>query len=239
MSRIRLFIALAVALVAGCATDIPAPRGYPPSEQAKLRATHHWNIVAEDIAKQMQKQLATLGPEAAFYLQPPLNRSPFELAMHEFVITHLVKDGVRVDLNPAGALQLHVSLATQLITNVSERQTSTVPLTAIAAGIMVAYNVAAHANTEFAVAAVLGSAAAYDVGTGRLTRPGAPSMTELIVTTSVADRDSGRFRMRNTDVYYIDDADLSLFVEPPKPAPTPTRKYRVQGDLCRELMSCR
>lgn len=236
MSRIRLFIALVAALTAGCATDIPAPSGHPPSEQAKLRATHHWNIVAGHIAKQMQKQLPTLRSGDAVYLQPPLNRSPFELAMHEFVITYLVEEGVRVDLN--GAAPLQVSLRTQLITNVSERQTSTVPLTAIAAGIMVAYNVAAHANTEFVATAVLGSAAAYDLGTGRLTRPGAPSKTELIVTTSIAD--SEHFRMRNTDVYYIDDADLSLFVEPPKPAPsTPTRKYHVRGDSCGELNSCR
>lgn len=236
MSRIQLFIALLVALTAGCATDIPVPSGYLPSEQAKLRATHHWNIVAADIAMQMQKQLASRGPAATVYLQPPLNRSPFELAMHDFVTTHLVDNGVPVQLNGAGALQM--TLGTQLVTHVSERQTSTVPLTALTAGIMVAYNVAAHANTEFLSAAVLGSAVAYDVGTGRLTRTGAPSQTELIVTTSVAN--SGGFLMRKTDVYYIDDADLSLFVEPPKPAPpTPTRVYRVHGDSCKELTSCR
>lgn len=227
MSHVRLFIALVVALTTGCATDIPKPSAHPPSEQSKLRATHHWNIVAADIAMQMQKDLANLGPGAAVYVQPPLNRSPFELAMHEFVITRLVEGGVRVDLSEAGALK--VSLGTQLITNVSERKTSTVPLTAIAAGIMVAYNVGLHANRDFLSAAALGSAAAYDVGTERMTRPGAPSKTELIVTTSVAN--SGRFLMRKTDVYYIDDADLSLFVEPPKPAsPTPTRVFRVQGE---------
>jgi hypothetical protein len=60
---------------------------------------------------------------------------------------------------------------------------------------------------------------------GRLTRPGAPSKAELIVTTSVAN--TGRFLIPKTDVYYIDDADLSLFLEPP---PTPTHAYRVQGE---------
>lgn len=226
MSRVRLFIPLVIALIAGCATDIPKPSGHPASEQAKLRATHHWDIVASDIALQMKKQLAPLGAGIAVYVEPPIKRSPFELAMHEFVITRLVENGVRVDLSGTSALK--VTLGTQLVRNVSERKTSTVPLTAIAAGIMVAYNVGAHANRDFLTAAALGSTAAYDVGSGRLTRPGEPSKTELIVTSSVAD--SGKFLMRKTDVYYIEEADFSLFVEPKAVPPTPTREYRVQGE---------
>ena len=226
MSRIRLCIPLVVALVAGCATDIPKPSGYPPSDQVKLRATHHWDVVAADIALQTKKQLAPLGSGVAVYVQPPVSRSPFELAMHEFVITHLVEDGVRVDLSGASALK--VGLTTQLVTNASERKTSTVPVTAIAAGIMVAYNVGLHANQDFLSAAALGSAAGYDAGTERLTRPGSPSQTELVVTTSVSD--AGHFLVWKTDVYYIEDADLSLFQEPKAAPPTPTREFRVQGE---------
>jgi hypothetical protein len=233
MSRIRLFIALVVALTAGCATDIPVPSGHSPSEQAKLRATHHWDIVAADIAMQMSEQLATLGAGPAVYVQPALNQSPFEVAMHEFVITHLVDNGVPVELDEAGARQ--VTLATQLITNVSERDISAGgPLTAIATGITVDYNVARHRKPQLSIGVSASSAAAYDVGTDRLPRSGAPSKTELIVTCSIVE--NGRFLMRRTDVYYIDDADLSLFVEP-KPAPlTPTREYPVKA--CRELMNC-
>ena len=226
MGRIRLLIALVVALITGCATDIPAPSGSAPSDQVKLRAPHHWDVVADDIAAQLQMQLGTVASGVAVYVQPPLNRSPFEIAMHEFVLTHLVEDGVRVVRNPANALQ--VTLGTQLITNLSERDTVTVPLTAIVAGVMVAYNIGEHANRDFLSAAALGAAAAYDIGSERLTRPGAPSKTELIVTTSVAD--SGRFLVRRTDVYYINDVDLSLYVQPIPIPPTPTREYRVQGE---------
>jgi hypothetical protein len=222
MGRVRLVIPLVVALVAGCATDIPKPSGHAASEQVKLRATHHWDVVAADIARQMKKQLAPLGSGIAVYVEPPVNRSPFELAMHEFVITHLVEDGVRVDLSGKSALM--VTLTTQLVTNVSQRVLTTVPLTPIAAGIMVAYNVAEHANDVFQSAAVLGAAAAYDLGTDRLTSPGAPSQTELIVTSSVAD--SGHFLMRKTDVYYIEDVDRALFVAPKA---TLTREFRVRG----------
>jgi hypothetical protein len=223
MGRVRLVIPLVVALVAGCATDIPKPSGHVPSEQVKLRATHHWDVVAADIALQMKKQLAPLGSGIAVYVEPPVNPSPFEIAMHEFVITHLVEDGVRVDVNGKSALM--VTLTTQLVTNASERTLVSVPLTPVAAGIMVAYNVAEHANDVWQSAAVLGSAAAIDLGTDRLTRPGGPSKTELIVTSSVAD--SGHFLMRKTDVYYIEDADRRLFVEPPKA--TLTREFRVRG----------
>ena len=225
MRHFRLLIVLAVALTSGCATDIPVPSGYGPSKQAKLRATHHWDIVAADIAGQTQKQLESYGPVAGVYLPPPVSRSPFEVAMHDFVITHLVRNGVPVDLNGGGPLQ--VTLGTQLVTNMSERDIAMrVPLTAIAGGIMVAYNVALHANPNFRAATVLGSTAASDFGTDRLTRPGAPSKTELIVTTSVTN--NARFLMRKTDVYYIEDADLSLFLEPPKPMPI--RQFRLQGE---------
>lgn len=224
MSLTRLLIALVVAFTAGCATDVPVPNAYPPSKQGKLRATHHWDIVAADIAAQLQKQLEAYGPVAAVHLPQPVNRSPFEVAMHDFVITHLVKNGVPVDVSAGGPLQ--ATLSTQLVTNLSERDIAMrVPLTAIAGGVLVAYNVS---FPELTPVLALGSAAAYDIGTDRLTSPGAPSKTELIVTTSVAN--NARFLMRKTDVYYIDDADLSLFLPPPMPIPpTPTRQFRVQG----------
>lgn len=222
----RLVLVCIVSLTASCATDIPLPRGNALSEQTKLRAAHHWDLVARDIAAQLNKSLSGAAPGRAVYIVPPNNPSPFQAALHDFVTTRMVDSQTRVVLNPQGALS--VRLSTRLVNNVSERQTSTVPLVAIAAGIMVAYNVALHANRDLGTIAVLGSAAGYDVATGRLDRPGSPSKAELIVTASVED--GSQYLVRKTDVYYIDDADRSLFDSPPlPPAPTQTRLIRVQG----------
>jgi hypothetical protein len=172
----------------------------------------------------MQKRLMVVGPVAAVHLRPPINRSPFEIAMHDFVITHLVADGVPVDTNPGGALQ--VTLHTQLVNNISKRDMQVkVPLTALAGGIVVAHGIA-WPDPELLSAIAIAGAAAIDIGTGRLTSPGAPSKTELVVTTSMTN--SGRFLMRKSDVYYIEDADLSLFAAPQPP--TVVREYRIQGE---------
>jgi len=222
----RIVLVFIVSLTASCATDIPLPRGNASSEQTKLRAAHHWDLVARDIAAQLNKSLTSVAPGRTVYIVPPPNPSSFQAALHEFVTTRLVDGQTRVALNPKGALS--VTLSTRLVNNVSERQTSTVPLVAIAAGIMVAYNVVLHANRDLGTMAVLGSAAGYDVVSGRLERPGSPSKTELIVTASVED--GNQYLVRKTDVYYIDDADRSLFDTPPlPPVATPTRLIRVQG----------
>lgn len=218
-------VASTMVLLAGCATDIPVPRGHAPSDQTKLRATHHWDIVASDIAEQTRLALDKAPSGARIYVQPSPNPSRFESALNDFITTRLVKVGVPVATRPEGTLQ--VRYGTQLVTHVSDRSTVTVPLVAIAAGVMAAYNVIQHANQDFQALAVLGGAVGFDAATGRLERPGIPSKTELIVTTSLSDGQS--YLMRKTDIYYIEDADLSLFLTPPVYVPIPTRVYRIEG----------
>lgn len=211
---------MSVAIVAGCAsTDIPTPQAYAPSAQAKLRASHHWDIVATDIAAQIRSSLGKTMPGARVYLRPPSSPIPFETAMHNFVTTRLVESGVQVATSPPNALE--VTLSTQLVTHGSSRATVDVPLVAVAAGIMVAYNVAAHANRNVGAVAILGAAAAAD---SQRNVAGSATKTELIVTTSLTN--GSAFLTRKTDIYYVEDADLSLFS-----APTiiPTRVYRVEG----------
>lgn len=217
---------LGIALsMAGCATDIPQPLGNQPSEQVKLRATHHWDLVAGDVAEQLAKQLPR--SDRPVFVVPPTRPSHFEAAMYDFIITQLVNRNIRVATSPAGAVR--ATLSTRIILNQSGRQTMTVPLVAIAAGIMVAYNVALHANRDFEALAVLGGAAAFDEVTGRLKRPGGPSQAELIVTMSVED--GVQYLARKTDVYYIDDADFSLFALPPLSPQYPgIRTLSVRGD---------
>jgi hypothetical protein len=52
----------------------------------------------------------------------------------------------------------------------------------------------------------IAAAGAYDAY--RLNHPEATGV-ELLVTTSIAHQD--RYLMRNTDAYYVEDADISLF----------------------------
>lgn len=223
----NLRVLLVVPLLAcGCATDIPAPRGHLPSEQTKLRAAHHWNLVAADIAQQTRQSLDRIGPGARVYVEPPANASTFELAMHDFISTRLVEAGVAVSPRAAGALE--VRYGTRLVAHQSPRRTLNVPMVAVAAGVIAGYNILAHsAAADVLAAGLLAGAIADDVASNRYTTTTTgPSQAELVVTTSVSDGQV--FLMRKTDVYYIDDADLSLFLK--SRPPVPVREYRITGE---------
>lgn len=226
MNRTLLSLATIASVLAlgACATDIPIPTGNPQGEQVKLRAPQHWDLVARDIAKQTKNATDRVGELRGVYVRRPDGASAFEAAMFEFVSTRMLELGVPVRLAPENALI--VDYNTMLVQHASDRSTVSIPLVALAAGIMAGYNVAEHGNSFWQSAAGLGAIAGFDYMTGRLRSGGAPSKTELIVTTSISTE--FQFLMRKTDVYYIDDADLSLFLRQ-QVYRAPTRTFIVDG----------
>lgn len=140
----------------------------------------------------------------AVYVSPPSTSSAFGNGFHNFLITQLVRQGVQVSEKSEGALELRFE--TQVVHHPSPRNAHPPgALTGLVAGILVARNVLAWSPTQRGVGA-LGLAAAADVGAGHLT---STTQTELLVTTSHAAE--GRYRLRKSDVYYIEDQDGSLF----------------------------
>jgi len=215
------FLALSLG---GCATDIPIPRGNAQGEQVKLRAPQHWDTVARDIASRTKVALDRVGELRGVYIRRPEGQSAFESAIYEFVSTRLLELGVPVRLGPTDALI--VDYGTMLVQHASDRSTVTIPLVALAAGIMAGYNVAEHGNSTWQSAAGLGAIAGVDYLAGNFRTGGNPSRTEMIVTTSIStDR---QYLMRKTDIYYIDDADLSLFLRQ-QTFRASTRTYVVDG----------
>jgi len=47
--------------LAGCASPVPVVRNFPVSDQFKVRATHHWDVIADDVAEQTALSLAERG----------------------------------------------------------------------------------------------------------------------------------------------------------------------------------
>jgi hypothetical protein len=196
---------LSVAILAtACASEVPIPRTYPASSQQKLKSGHHWDVIAQDAAQQAAAGLAKHKlsgmPVAVTTLQPD---APFQQGFRSFLITHLV--GLNQSVTQKQA-DVEVQTEVQIVRHPSERG-ATIPgeLTTLVAGIMVLRN--AHTwNSGTQAAGLLGLAGLADWGKGHAT---GLSNTEVIVTTSVT-RD-GQYLMRKSDVYYIEDADGSLF----------------------------
>lgn len=195
----------ALLLLTGCATEAPVPTTYPYSTQHKLKSAHHWDVIAKDVAEQiiaaMAKHNLAASPAIVTTKQP---KAPFHEGFRNFLITHLVNLNQPVAIKDA---DVEVQIETQLVRHNSDRYAS-IPgeLTALAAGIMVVRNAALRWRNNQQAAGIIGLAALADWGKGYAT---GLTKTEVIVTTSVLYR--GQYRMRKTDVYYIEDEDGSLY----------------------------
>jgi hypothetical protein len=230
-------------LASGCYSQVPLAVNHPLTTQPKIKASHHWDVMADDVAVQTMASLAKhpdLDGET-LYVAPAKERTVFGDAFRTFLITRLVNRGARVSKEPEGAIRL--CYETQLVRHNSSRYAH-VPgtMTTLAAGVWVVRDlVSSTASTVGPVA--IGAAGLADYGLGHYS--GGPTNVELIVTSSIACDDL--YLSRKTDVYYLENADLELFVpetdkiawglaEPPPPPatppppPMPQKNWRVTGE---------
>lgn len=218
--KTQLLALLTTLVLVGCASEVPIPETHQISGQVKVKAAHHWDVIAGDIASETRKLLDSDSglKQRTVYVVPAATVTPFNKAFHNFLVTQLVRQGIPVSEKRDNALE--VRYETQVVRHESDR-TAHRPgtFTALVTGILVARNIhtwAAHEKGLGALAAGVG----LDVGLGHLTDV---SKTELLVTTSLSDQ--GLYRMRKSDAYYIEDADGSLYKELDRQA----REWKVVG----------
>ena len=200
-----IFLALAV-LTISCGR-IPEPVGYPYSEQKKMQAAYHWDVLAADIANQINNELIlndyldipvfvreTCGNE-----NQPCKSSEttvFEESFRDLLITNLVALGVPTSPN-GGNDSLVINYKAQTVYNLRNRWRTVKPglLTALTAGIVVLRN----APSELIALVIAGT---IDFANASLVTT---SNFEVIITTSVIADNTYLFR--NSNIYYINDHD--------------------------------
>ncbi|HFQ89346.1 MAG TPA: hypothetical protein ENK27_04630, partial [Desulfobulbus sp.] len=93
---------MAPVAVSGCIRS-PQPETYPFSTQQKMQAAHHWDVLANDVANQINNALIRRG-----YLETPVyvnhicgdssdcagSSFPFDEAFNDLLTTQLVNFGV-------------------------------------------------------------------------------------------------------------------------------------------------
>ncbi len=201
-----LLTALALCLVAGC-TRIPQPQGFPYSSQQKMQAAHHWNVLANDVANRINSELIRQN-----YFNTPLyvrhscgkpdtcapgQTFPFDEGFNDLLTTQLVNFGVHTQAVPEGAV-LTVDYKVQVVQHSANRVQWPQPgvLTALTTGVMVLRD-APWEIISIATAATIDTLTATSTTNGNF---------EVIITTSITDR--GKYVMRASDIYYINDADF-------------------------------
>ena len=201
-----LLTALLFCLAAGC-TRIPQPQGFHYSDQRKMQAAHHWNVLANDVANRINTELIRQN-----YLNSPVyvrhscgkpnacapgETFAFDEGFNDLLTTQLVNFGVNTQKTPDGAV-LTVEYKVQVVFHSDNRVQWPQPgmLTALTTGIMVLRD-APSEIIAIAAAAAIDALRSTSVVNGHY---------EVIITTSIVDRN--RYVMRTSDIYYINDADF-------------------------------
>lgn len=205
--------ALILATLAGCAqSPIPVGGNFNITEQKKVRSAGHWQVVAQDAARETLKMLdeAGVASNARLSVTPPAQATSFETTFHEMLTTELVRSGRRVTTSSQNVLA--ISYKAQLVVHKSERPHHVPGIyTMLTTGVGVIHGLR-NQHLDAKLAGAVGIAAIADYAAS--VNSGGPSHTELVLTTSTTTPD--QILTRKTDVYYIEDVDNTLFRTAPE-----------------------
>lgn len=210
-SLLLIFSGIILCLVSAC-IRLPQPQGFFYSEQRKMQAAHHWNVLANDIANRINSELIRQN-----YLNTPVyvrhncgspdvcgsgDTFPFDEGFNDLLTTQLVNFGVNTLVKEDDGLI--VDYKVQIIQHRANRRQWPQPgmFTALTAGILV-FRDAPSTIASLAAAATIDTLNAVSVTNGHF---------EIVITTSIVD--GNRYVMRTSDLYYINDVDFWQYQQP-------------------------
>lgn len=213
MSSPRLPVILILLLsIGGCASTIPEPISYPYSQQNKMQASHHWEVLAADLANRINNQLIITDniDRAVFVKETCGNEAEpcgegetgsFNEAFRDLLITYLVDFGIPTR-NERTADALDINYKVQVVRHNADRRRSLQPglLSTLSAAIVVLRD----APTNLVIMA---AGAGADIANTSLVDNG---HYEVIITTSIVKRQ--RYLFRSSDIYYINDKDFAHYL---------------------------
>jgi hypothetical protein len=204
---------LVLFFVCNCSSRIPEPISYQYSQQKKMQAASHWEVLAADLANRINNQLIvsdniyktvfvkeTCGDESTTC--KPHETSSFNEAFRDLLITNLFGYGVPTKSLPDEDT-IEVRYKVQVVHYNTNRVRSLQP--GLLTGLSAAVAVLRNAPTEL-ILLTLGTIA--DVANTSLVSSG---HYEVIITTSMINDD--RYLFRASDIYYINDKDFYHYQE--------------------------
>lgn len=244
-------------LGAGCAVvDGPLASNHPPTGQRTLRAVHHWDVLAQDMATRIAVKTRDWPAGAHPIYVSAKDDTRFSQGFRKLLITRLVEQGVTVSTEPTA---VHLVFEAQVVQHL-QPASSVLHWVPLASGVSVARDgVHFHGARSFGpvdpsrspgsaerdVSVATGSAFGASVAAAtapqirkapaapemsvEYPRLGTPSRSEVLVTASLES--GGNYLAGTSDVYSLmhDDALLYLPAEPrwPMPAPATLKTWRV------------
>lgn len=205
--RFALYLSLCSIFLLSCGR-IPEPVGYDYSVQHKMQAAYHWEVLAADVAYQINNELIrsdfintpvfvkeTCGDNS--HICQPNETSAFNETFRDLLITQLVSLGVPTSSTPDKEA-ITVNYKTKLLYHNPGRIRTIRPgaITTLTAGILVLRNAPSSLLA-------LGLAGIVDFANASADTA---SNYEVIITTSLVDKE--KYIFRQSDIYYINDGDF-------------------------------
>lgn len=202
MLRKVCLLGIGSTLLSGCfnvhTSQAPIATTYPITNQQKMQAAHHWNVLAEHEAAQLVA--APILKDMSLYIAGSADNTPFTTTFSDLLTSELVNKGARVQLDDTNAVD--VSYKVHVIKH-KDRDAIRAPegaLTALAAGIAVAtvpYN-----HWEEPALALIPLAALGDLFSGSWT---SETDQEVVITTQATLGNQVLYSSSN--IYYINGGD--------------------------------
>ena len=199
-------VVLGAATLSGCfgvnTSQAPIATTYPISEQQRMQAAHHWEVLAEHEASAILSDRKLR--QKALYIAPEAPTTAFAEGFRALLTSELVSRGAIVKTRPEAAVEIDFDV--QVVrhrdrTAIREPQGA---LTALAAGIAVA-TIPYNRWTEPALG-LIPAAAVADVFSGSWT---SETNHEVIITVSADEYDTLLYSSSN--LYYISGGDSGQY----------------------------
>ncbi|GAB0150641.1 MULTISPECIES: hypothetical protein [Marinobacterium] len=215
MLRKVCLLGIGSTLLAGCfgthTSQAPIATTYPITEQQKMQAAHHWDVLAQHQADMLiQSDMIKSQP---LYIKGADTATPFSTAFDNLLTSQLVSKGAYIKASPSQAAE--VSYKVQVVEH-KDRGPIRAPqgaITTLAAGIAVA-TIPFNHWAEPALA-LIPAAGAVDLFSGSWT---SETNQEVVITTQVTLSDQVVYS--NSSIYYINPGDFDHYKVPAKTTKT-------------------
>ena len=225
-------LSLAAGVTAACTTpysEVPVAVNFPTTKQEKLQSAHHWQVVAQAIAARLT---TALQQEQECRAQPMIcptvavatsdRPSPFEKGLAAALTTELVQKGWKVRTELPAEIVVRLDIQAHRFQNrpADGKFTS---LAALGVGLWVVSddeNIGIWRNISPG-AAVLTGLTAYDIWRWQMSEFAKGPTPEVELIVSAAATREGVYLARTTDVFFVADSDVTLYLPPPAPLPAP------------------
>ncbi|MCG8324103.1 MAG: hypothetical protein MI673_01185 [Thiotrichales bacterium] len=198
-----------IALLSACTQlkTIPAVEHYPQTQQHKIQAAKHWDLVADHASKQLMISMAEankLLTRPVIYIAPPED-TVFGEAFHGFLTSHLVSQGMTVTTNENN-YTMRIDYDTQVVHH-GGRGIQLVPgaLTALGVGAWVVRGLLESSTAVAAVGTAAGTYAVSEAVDEYDSKLKPQPNTEIILDVYAIAND--QYISHNSNIYYINDPD--------------------------------